>query len=89
MIVESERGTLVVDDQHQLPLSQIDHEMSTEFGAFIAMHQEIRDKHVHLNCKMVSCGIWGGKMLLDVCLDLLECLCELFFKCLNYCNKTI
>jgi hypothetical protein len=48
MIECDECGALVVDDrpyEHLSPLSQVDHEVPTEFGVFIAMHQEIRRRY--------------------------------------------
>jgi hypothetical protein len=30
------------------PLAQFDHEVLADFGAFVAMHQEICDEHVHI-----------------------------------------
>jgi hypothetical protein len=39
-----------------------------------------------INC--MHCGR-GKETPLDVSLDLLKCLCELFFICLNYCSKPL
>jgi hypothetical protein len=50
MIIKSKHGVPMVDDQpyeHQGPLAQVDHEVPIEFGAFLAMHQAIRDKQIH------------------------------------------
>ena len=50
MIIESERSAPVVDDQpyeYMGPLADVEHEVSAEFGAFLAMHQEICDEQVH------------------------------------------
>jgi hypothetical protein len=85
------RCPIINQYEHQGPLTLVDHEVSDEFGAFIAKHQETRDPHVQLQLQndLVE-HLWRGKEIpLDVCLDLLECLCELLFYCLNYCNTTI
>jgi hypothetical protein len=35
--------------ESQKSLSEVDHEVSSEFGALITMHQEICDEQVHVN----------------------------------------
>ena len=50
MIIESERAN-PVDDPHlyefQAPLAAIDHNVTADFGEYLAMHTEIRDEVVH------------------------------------------
>jgi hypothetical protein len=55
MIIESEREELVIDDQpldHHEPLVQHNH-VPTEFRAFLAMTQVIRDAMVHTQLQNV------------------------------------
>jgi hypothetical protein len=50
MIIESERDAPVVDPLAfvgMCPLAEVDHEVPTEFGAFLQMHESIRDGVVH------------------------------------------
>jgi hypothetical protein len=52
LIIEMERANPKAADmtfESQEPLAEVDHEVSAEFGAFIAMHQDIRDEQVHVN----------------------------------------
>jgi hypothetical protein len=51
MVIESERADLEAADMtfdSQGPFVEVDHDVPNEFGAFIAMHQTIRDEQVHL-----------------------------------------
>jgi hypothetical protein len=50
VIIESGQEEPVVDDwpfDHQGTLAQLD-QVLNEFAAFLTMHQEIRDAHVHI-----------------------------------------
>ena len=50
MIIESEHANLVDDPfpyEFQGPLADTDHNVTTDFGEYLAMHTEIRDEGVH------------------------------------------
>jgi hypothetical protein len=64
MIIESEHDEPVDDNEpfdHEGPFSQLD-QVSAEFAAFLAMHQEIHngDEHNHLHKDLVG-NLWTLK----------------------------
>jgi hypothetical protein len=50
MIIENERVNPMHDDHsynYQDPLTEVDHQVPSEFEASLAMHHEIRDEQAH------------------------------------------
>jgi hypothetical protein len=48
-LVDLEAADMTFDSQG--PFVEVDHDVPNEFGAFIAMHQTIRDEQVHLQLR--------------------------------------
>ena len=66
MIIESERANPVRDDQpfeHQGRLAHIDHEqVPANFGAFLAMQNEIEDEQVHFQLQAdLAVHLWSRR----------------------------
>jgi hypothetical protein len=63
MIIESDRADPKATDmtfKSQRSLAEVDHEVSSEFGALITMHQEICDEQVHVNDDLAK-HLWARK----------------------------